>query len=116
MNPGSFIPLMGVVYGWQLLSSICFSQIAFTVTQTSAVATEMLFGMNENLVYLSHRHFVMFFVTAVQKQLVNLMPFPDTGFCSGHFIVQPSLPVPFPVLTIETAFFISVYVLNMICS
>jgi hypothetical protein len=73
-----------------------------------AVATEMSFGMNENLVCLSHRHFVIFFVTAIQKQLVNLMPFPDTGFCSGHFIVQPLLPVPFPQLMMETIFFISV--------
>jgi hypothetical protein len=78
-----------------------------------AFATEMSFAMNEDLVYLSDRHFVTFFVTAFQKQLVHLMPFPDTGFCSGQFIFQPPLPVPFLQLMMETAFFISVFVLKM---
>jgi hypothetical protein len=81
-----------------------------------AVATEMSSGVNGNLVYLSHRHFVAFFVTAFHKQLVHLMPFPDTSFCSGQFIFQPPLPVPFPLLMLDTTFFISVCVLNMICS
>jgi hypothetical protein len=116
ISPGLFILLIVGVYGWQLLSSICSSLMAFTLTLTSICCKrDVVWGEWEpGLTFL--QAFCYFFVTAVQKQLVNLMPFPDTGFCSGHFIVQPPLPVPFPQLMMETAFFISVCVLNMICS
>jgi hypothetical protein len=112
----SFCSLVVVMDGGCCPFSICSSQLAFSVTLTSSCCNRDVVWAWWKPGLSFSQTFCYFFVTAVQKQLVNLMPFPDSGFCSGLFIVQPPLPVPFPQLMRETTFFISVYVLNMICS
>lgn len=117
INPVSFVLLPGV-YGWHLLS-ILYMFLAngiHSYTDIQLLQQRCCLGWMKTWSIFLTGILLCFLVIVIQKQLVNLMPFPDTGFCSGHSIVQPPLPMPFPQLVMETTFFISIYVLNMMYS
>jgi len=100
--------------------SICSSQMAFTVTQTSCCCKRDVIWGEWKLGLSFSQAFVMFFVTAIQKQLVNLMRFPDTGSAqaislSSHPFLCPSHNLWWKLYSLLVSMFWTWYVVKGVC-